>query len=218
MKHAYHRFLLPLKTGTRVLIFVLALFYLAAFIGSHSQTFDLFEWFGLRSTSVWHGEVWRIISYAFVSPNLFNFVIDIILLAMLGAFLERVWSPKEFWIFCLISAAGAGVAKVLVTPTSPALTVATIPIIFGLLVAWAKIFGNERVYFMGIWEMSVRTCALLFAAISILAMLPCAGIVNTLIMLCGGLAGWLYLFLRTRSIRLQQAQTVGSVRMGRLEL
>lgn len=204
--------------GTRVLILVLSLLYAAAFVGNVTEKYNLFEWLGLRSTSVWHGEVWRIISYAFVSPNLLNLVLNVIILAMLGAFLERVWSPKEFWIFCLVSATGAGLAKVLVTPSSPVLMVANVPIIFGLLVAWAKIFGHERVYFMGIWEMSVGTCALLFAAISILAMLPCAGIVNTLIMLCGGGAGWLYLFLRSRSVRLQQSQTVGSVRMGRLEL
>lgn len=218
MKHLYGKFLLPLKTGTRVLILVLLLAYAAAFIGITTKTYNLFEWFGLRSTSVWHGEAWRLFSYAFVSPNLFNLVINVILLAMLGAFLERVWSPKEFAFFCLVSAGGAGVAKVLITPTSPILMVASVPIIFGLLVAWAKIFGHERVYFMGIWEMSVRAAAIIFAAISILAMLPCAGIVNTLIMLCGGVAGWLYLFLRLRSVRLQQSQVVGSVRMGRLEL
>jgi membrane associated rhomboid family serine protease len=218
MKHGYRNFLLPLKTGTRLLIFFMALFYVAALIGGVTGKYNLFEWFGLRSTSVWRGEIWRILSYAFVAPNLFNFVINVAMLAMLGAFLERVWSAKEFWIFCLISAAGAGIAKVLVTPGSPMLIVANVPILFGLLVAWAKIFGNERVYFMGIWEMSVRVCALIFAAISILAMLPCAGILNTLIMLCGGVAAWGYLFLRSRSVYSQQSKVVGSVRMGRLEL
>jgi membrane associated rhomboid family serine protease len=218
MKHAYHNFLLPLKTGTRLMIFFMSLLYIAALVGKLTAKYNFFEWSGLRSTSVWHGEVWRLLSYAFVTPNLFNFVINVAMLAMLGAFLERVWSAKEFWIFCLISAAGAGIAKVLVTPASPVLIVANVPILFGLLVAWAKTFGNERVYFMGIWEMSVRVCALIFALISILAMLPCAGILNTLIMLCGGAAGWIYLFLRSRSVHSQQSKVVGSVRMGRLEL
>jgi membrane associated rhomboid family serine protease len=218
MKHVYRKFLFPLKSGTRLLILVISLLYAAAFIGGITKTYDLFEPLGLRSTSVWHGEFWRIISYAFLTPNLLNFVLNIILLAMLGSFLERVWSSKEFWTFCILCAAGAGLAKVLVTPMSDALIAANVSIIFGLLVAWAKIFGHERVYFMGIWEMNVRAAAFIFAAISILAMLPCAGILNTLIMLCGGVAGWLYLFIRLRSVRLQQSQTVGSVRMGRLEL
>lgn len=218
MKHAYRKFLFPLKMGTRLLILLISSLYAAGFVGGLTGSYNLFEWIGLRSTSVWHGEIWRVISYAFVAPSLLNLVLDIIILAMLGSFLERVWSSREFWIFCLICGAGAGLAKVLVTPTSPVLIVATVPIIFGLLVAWAKISGRERVYFMGIWEMSVRTCALIFAVISILAILPCAGIINTLIMLCGGVAGWLYLFIRLRSVRLQESQTVGSVRMGRLEL
>lgn len=218
MKHAYRNFLQPLKTGTRVLVLVMSLFYIAALVGGLTKQFNLFEWLGLRSTSVWHGEIWRVVSYAFVSPNLFNFVISIIMVAMLGAFLERVWSPKEFWSFCIVSAAGAGLAKILITPASENMIVASVSIDFGLLVAWAKLFGQERVYFMGIWEMSVRTCALIFAAITIIAIFPCAGILNTLILLCGGVAGWLYLLVRVRSVHRQQSKVVGSVRMGRLEL
>jgi membrane associated rhomboid family serine protease len=218
MKHAYRNFLQPLKTGTRVLVLIMALLYAGSLVGRATGKFNLFEWLGLRSTSVWHGEVWRVVSYAFLSPNLFNFVLNVVMVAMLGAFLERVWSPKEFWSYCVVSAAGASLAKILITPTSEILIVANVAMVFGLLVAWAKMFGPERVYFMGIWEMSVRTCALVFGVISILAMLPCAGILTTLIMLCGGVAGWLFLTLRIRSVNSQRSKVVGSVRMGRLEL
>ncbi len=218
MQHAYRKFLFPLKTGTRLLVLIFTLLYVTAFIGAVTKSFDLVDWLGLRSTSVWHGELWRVVTYAFLAPTLLVFVINGILLITLCAFLERVWSSKELWLYCFISAAGAGLAKVLVTPSDPVLMVASVSLIFGLLVAWARLYGHEQVWFMGLWEMNVRTAAWVFGIVNVIIIFPCAGFVNTLILLCGGVAGWLYLVLRVRTVLAQQSQTVGSVRMGRLEL
>jgi hypothetical protein len=65
--------------------------------------------------------------------------------------------------------------------------------------------------------MTVRQAAILIAVISFVLMLGC-GPVNAAIMLCGGVAGGLYLWAQTRLGQSRRSQLVASDRMNRLEL
>lgn len=220
MKHAWRSFLAPLTPGVRIILCVLTAMYALALGGYYSGAFDLYRWLGLTGPGFWSGRVWTLVTYALVPGGIMDFVFNSIFILFLGAYLERVWSRRQLWFACLVSIVGAGVAKVLVQPSSPAMMVGTAPVVFGLLAAWGWLFAFERVLFWFIWEMSVRLAAVLMALISFIAMVfcPCVGPVNAAIMLCGGVAAMVHLWLHQRLLRARPSRTVTNERMGRLEL
>ncbi len=218
MRRAWHQFLAPLTAGVRVLLLVLTVAYLVAVFGILSHQYDLYPWLGLNGPAFWHGRIWPIVTYALLPATLVDFLFNWVMVLCLGAYLERVWSRWQLWRHCCICALGAGVAKILLEPASPFLMVGTTPIVFGLLASWGWLFANERVLFWFIWDMTVRQAAILLTIIGALLMLPCAGLKTTAIMLCGGLAGLISIWIQTRLVRARASRPFVSERMGRLEL
>jgi membrane associated rhomboid family serine protease len=203
--------------GVRVLLALLGGCYVAALIGRHVG-FDLYSWLALSSRAFWSGAVWQAVSYTLLPAGLTDFLINGLMLVMLGIYVERVWSKKELWVYCIVCVAGAGLAKVLLQPSSPVLMVGTTSVVLGLLVACARLFAGERMLLMGIWNMSVRTMALLMTILTLVTMFLCAGLLNTLIMLSGGVSGWIFLTVRWKIIGNRPCTVVNSERIGRLEL
>lgn len=218
MKQTWHRFLAPLTSGVRVILAVLTVMYLAAEIGAFSRAYNLYPWLGLSGAGFWKGHVWPVITYALLPASIWDFLFNWILILFLGVWLERVWSRYELWTCCLLAVLAAGLARVIVQPSDIRLMVGTMPVVFGLLAAWGRLFGNERVLMWFMWDMSVRQTAVLMTVIGFVIMLPCAGPVNAGIMLCGTPAGLLYVWLRTKLTHSGSSRTVESERMGRLEL
>jgi len=218
MKAVWHRFVGPLTPGVRVIVVVLALTGLAAMIGVFSRAYDLYPWLALSGASFWKGHVWNIVTYALLPAGIWDFLFNWIVILFLGVWLERIWSRGELWLCCLIAILAAGLAKVIVQPSGPLLMVGTMPIVFGLLAAWGRLFTYEKILFWFIWEMTVRQAAILMTVIGFIIMLPCSGLVNASIMLAGAPAGLLYVWLRGKITHRRASQTVTSDRMGRLEL
>ncbi len=218
MKRAWSQFLSPLTLGVRWMLAALLVFYLAALAGRYTGAFDLYGWLALSPSDFWKGRIWPVVTYALLPARIFDFLFNGFMLAWLGVWLERVWSRGELWLYCLLCAAGAGLAKVVLMPHNPFLMVGTAAVVFGLVTAWARLFGHERVEFMCVWPMSVKLAALIIASLSLLLMMPCAGPLNAFIMLCGGIVGWLYLSARFKLIRTQRSRVVANERIGRLEI
>lgn len=218
MRRAWQRFLSPLTLGVRVLLFVLAVTYVVAVSGIVLRAYNVYPWLGLNGPAFWHGRIWPIATYAFLPATFFDFLFNWLIVLFLGAYIEKVWSRRQLWVYCLISTVGAGTAKVLLDPSGPSLMVGTTPIVFGLLAAWGSLFANERVLFWFIWDMTVRQAAIVLTIISALLMLPCAGVKTVAIMLCGGLAALLALWVQSRFVRSRSSRPFVSERMGRLEL
>src|SRR4051794_26535786 len=110
MNRLYGQFILPLKSGTRSMMALLALVYLAQVIGEKTGLYNLLSWCVLDAR-VWSGQVWRLVSYAFVTPTLGLFLINILFVGMLGTWLERVWSPREWWGYSLLCIGGTAAVK-----------------------------------------------------------------------------------------------------------
>ena len=218
MKAVWHRFVGPLTPGVRVVVAVLAIMGMAAIIGVFSRAYNLYAWLGLSGASFWKGRVWTIVTYALLPAGIWDFLFNWIVILFLGVWLERVWSRGELWLCCLISILAAGLAKVIVQPSGQLLMVGTMPVVFGLLAAWGRLFAYEKILFWFIWEMTARQAAILMTVIGFVIMLPCAGLVNASIMLCGAPAGLLYVWLRGKIAHGRASRTVTSERMGRLEL
>jgi membrane associated rhomboid family serine protease len=103
-------------------------------------------------------------------------------------------------------------------PSNPSLLTGAGPVVFGLLAAWARLYGREQIRLGFIGQTTARQAALLLAAITFLTMAASAGLVGAAVALSGGLVGWLYLSLRWKFNLTRRSRTMTLERMGRLEL
>lgn len=218
MRTTWHRFLAPLTPGVRAMLLLLTIAYVAAMAGLFSHAYNLYAWLALNGPDFWKGKVWPIATYILLPATLLDFLFNWLMVLVFGSWLERVWSRRQLWLYCLVCALGAGFVKVVVQPFSPLGMVGTTPVVFGLLAAWGKLFAQEKILFWFIWEMTIRQAAIVLAGISFLLMLPCAGPVFATIMLCGGFAGLMFLWVQSKILHGRASQHVVSERMGRLEL
>jgi membrane associated rhomboid family serine protease len=218
MNHFWQRFLAALTPGVRILLGLLAATYLAAVIGKSLHVFDLYDWLAVSGPKFRSGQIWRLITYALLPARVLDFLMNSIALVMLGGLLERHWSRGDFWLYCLVAAAGAGLAKVLLQFSSPLLLVGAAPMMFGLLIGWGFLCGREQISIVPFGEMTVWKLVLVAGAASFLIMFFTAGLMTAIIMSAGGLTGWLYLWLRHKWLMSRTSRVAHSERINRLEL
>jgi membrane associated rhomboid family serine protease len=183
-----------------------------------THAFDLYGWLPLNGPKLWSGQIWRLVTYALLPAGILDFLMNGIALVMLGGLLERHWSRGQFWLYCLVAAAGAGLAKILLHHFSPMPLVGAAPMMFGLLIGWGFLCGRENITIMPFGEMTVWKLVLVASAVSFLIMFFTAGLVTAIIMSAGGLAGWLYLWLKHKWLMSRASRVAHSERISRLEL
>lgn len=207
---------LPLAIKIYVLIFVFG--YPVAWLGSRLDLFHVYNWFDLVPALVWKGHVWRVVTYAFLPASALDWAISVFWLSTLVSVLARCWSGWGFWGYNLLGAAGGSLMFVFLKPHAQFGIVGSAAMVFALIVAWDWFFRHERIELLGIGELSVRQTALVIAGINSLILFFCNGWFCMLSMWCGGLVGWLYLFLTSKRVMNRSSQTVKTERMARLEL
>jgi membrane associated rhomboid family serine protease len=218
MKHFWHRCLAALTPGVRVLLGLLSAVYLAAVIGNYSHAYDLNRWLAVSGPNFWHGQIWELITYPLLPTAVLDFVFNSLMIILLGGLIERAWSRSEFWTYCAVTAAGAGLAKVILQFSNPLPMTGMAPVVFGLLAAWGNLFGREKIVLVVFGEMIVWQLALLAAAIFFVTTLFSTGLVSAMILLAGGVTGLLYLWLRLKILMGRESRVVHSERINRLEL
>ena len=215
MSRFWNQFLAALTPGVRILLAVLTATALGAFIGQATGIFNLDGWLALTAQHFWHGQIWRLVTYALLPAGILNFILNAFALIMLGGWLERVRSRGELWIICVVSATGAGLAAVLL-PFAPLSGAG--PMMFGLLAAWYFHCGHEKVSVFPFGEMTVRQLALVAAAVSLLFTAFSAGWQTAAVMSAGGLSGWIYVWFWHKWLMSRASRVVPSERISRLEL
>jgi len=74
------------------------------------QSYPLMEAFDLDANKVLHGEVWRLLTYAFLhSPGITHILFNMLFLWWFGSDVEDLYGPKEFLAIYLTSAVVGGV-------------------------------------------------------------------------------------------------------------
>ena len=181
---------------------------------------------GLSAALVWKGQLWRMLSYALFDGGAVSWAINLFWLVALTSILARDWSAMNFWIFCLVAAFAGAVPIVLGFPRLAAPLLGGGAVVYGLLAAWVRLYGRERLVMMGIGEMTVRqaaaTIAIVIAIISFAGTLACGGLwiafIGVASLLCGALGGWAYLAIGDKRVMSRGSRIVESQRIGRLEL
>jgi membrane associated rhomboid family serine protease len=218
MKILWQRFQALLTPGAQLLLCLLAGMYLTAVIGKLIRAFDLYDWLALSGPKFWSGQIWRLATYALLPAGVLDFLMNSVALVMLGGMLERHWSRGELWLYCIVAAAGAGGAKVLLQFSNPLPLVGAAPMMFGLLMGWGFLCGRQSLIIVPFGEMTVWKLVLVAGAVSFLIMFFTAGLVTAIIMAGGGLTGFLYLWLKHKWLMSRASSVVDSERINRLEL
>jgi membrane associated rhomboid family serine protease len=199
-----------------VIVFVVG--YPLAWVLARAGLFDLYGWLALTPALVWKGQVWRTVTYAFLPAGALDWAVSLFWLATLVSVLGRMWSAREFWFYCCLGAFAGALPITVFLRNSPIGWVGGSAMIFALLVAWDWFYRRERLILLGIGEISTRQAAILIAIINSLILFFCTGWFIMVSMWCGGVAGWLYLIVRSKRLLGRSAQPIRSERVARLEL
>jgi membrane associated rhomboid family serine protease len=219
MKTVLRTWFSSIPFGMRLLLVIYGISWPLTYLGLATGAFNLLYWSGLNPVKVWHGEVWRLVTYSLVAGRPISWILNFIWLAMMISVLKQDWSSKRFWAFIVVSALGGALPFVLLFPTRGALILDSGGVILGLIIAWARFHGRERVVMLGIGEMSVRQAAIFLAALDLtMTYLSCGGLLFTISMACGGLVAWIYLVLGSKLVLGRSSSVAESKRMARLEL
>ena len=143
----------PFFGAVKVLVLInVGIFFLQLILGAfYRPALGVFGYLELVPAAVMHGYVYQIITYGFLHEGFLHILFNMLMLWMFGAQLESGWGKKqfyEFYFFTLIGAAlvtiGVSYTRILgVTPNVG--TVGASGAIFGLIVAFGMLYGEQEV-------------------------------------------------------------------------
>ena len=218
MKRSLREFFGSLPLAAQGYLLVLALSLPVAALASFLRLLDLHAWTALVPALVWQGQLWRLVTYAFLPSTPIDWFVSLFWSATLVSLLARSWTGSRFWFYNLLCALGGALGFVLLKPNLQIGIVGCYAMICGLLVAWDRFHRYERLLLLGIGEVSVRQAAILIVSLNSLIMLFSAGGIALVSMWCGGLAGWIHFWWRERRLINRASQAAPSERIARLEL
>lgn len=210
------RFSLPF--AILMLLGVMLGVYLVDALAGALELFSVYSCLWLSPAALGEGQVWRLLTYTLLPSGFLDLLMSGLMVVWLGSRVARVWPRMEFFLFCGICAAGAGVVWLLISPGPDEAVRGTQVLVLALLVAWARMFGHERVRLMASWEVRLLTLVLFFGAALILFSASMGGWRQGVLLFAAAGSGWLYLTLRWKANRAQPARAVDSSRFNRLEL
>lgn len=91
---------------TKNLLILNILFYVASLI-LESQDIRLIDKFGAHYVNSPYFEPYQVVTHFFMHGGFLHLFFNMWIFVMLGGYLERIWGPKRFFLFYIISAFGA---------------------------------------------------------------------------------------------------------------
>lgn len=134
-------------------IFVLTLLLTLVGVAGMRNGFPLLAWVGLAPAAVWHGQVWRLVTWIFFDPGLnpLSLLFWAMMLLMFGRDLCDAWGWRRFTRVYLGIGVVAGVVTCLIALAWGAVMGAdymhTWPVVNALVIAWALMFPTRQILF-----------------------------------------------------------------------
>ena len=174
------------------------LFFLIMYLAP--GTFGLFALIPLRI--IRGGAVWQVVTYMFMHGSFWHIFFNMIVLFLFGTQLEKRWGSHEFLLYYLVTGIGAGIFTLVLhwyTGKYMVPVVGASGAIYGLLLAYAVMFPDSRIFIFGILPLRAPIAVLVFAGLSLFYHITgtAAGIAH-LTHLAGMVVGFLYFFIRFR--------------------
>ncbi len=201
-------FLADTPTVRLMIVLTIAAFFLQLLItspsGGHAPGFReslVDEWCGLRVEDVLHGQVWRLVTYAFLHDRsgIWHLVLNMLMVWWLGSTLERMYGSREFLWFYLTSACFGGIAHCLWGLAFPGgMVIGASGVVMAILMLYAIHYPRQQIWIMGLVPIEMRLLVAIYILVDLHPVLLALGGDHMLtgiahiVHLAGLLYGWLY--------------------------
>jgi membrane associated rhomboid family serine protease len=144
--------------------------------------------------------IWQVVTYMFIHGGTWHILFNMLALFIFGTPLERKLGSSEFLLYYFITGVGAGLATLVINWYTG---LAIIPVvgasgaIYGLLLAYATLYPDARLFIFGILPLRAPIAVLLFAGLALFSQLTGTrnGVAH-LTHLAGFVFGYLYFLIR----------------------
>jgi membrane associated rhomboid family serine protease len=145
---------------------------------------------------------WQLLTYMFVHGGVWHLLFNMLALFLFGVPLERNLGSNEFLLYYFVTGLGAGLATLVVNQYSG---MGLIPVvgasgaIYALLLAYATLYPDARLWIFGLFPLRAPVAVLVFAGLALFSELTGtrSGVAH-LTHLAGLVFGYLYFLLRLR--------------------
>ena len=111
----------------------LAIYFLIAFGQGFGWQDVLQRHLALNTATLARGELWRLVTYAFVQVRLSHLLSNLVLLFVLGWFVEGVLEPSKFALVLLITAVSGAAVEILIRTDRRFVLIGSSAMVFGLI-------------------------------------------------------------------------------------
>ncbi|RRJ94275.1 rhomboid family intramembrane serine protease [Opitutaceae bacterium TAV4] len=190
-----------ISIGAWMILGLIVAVYLAATLLRLIGLINLDNWFLLSPALVWHGQIWRVVTYPLLSGGLLNLVLDGYLILFFATGIEQTKTRSALLAYTTLCIVAAGLLRCLVTPFTevvpPGAGVASI--LAAHLVAWTRIAPYETLNLVVLGNITRRTLALIIGGLITLSTLGLCGGLSALVQcLFTAAIGWTLLTIRWR--------------------
>jgi membrane associated rhomboid family serine protease len=196
----------PLTFMVRYLLIITAALFLLTYLPA-----QMFKWlwpyalFGLRPYDVTHRFfIWQPVTYLFLHAGFFHIIFNLFALWMFGSDLERLWGPRRFLFYFLLTGIGAAVFDVLLQPSASTITIGNSGAVYGVLLAYGLLFPERPILLWLLIPVKAKWFVLVMGLIEFVSSFQNPGSnISHLAHLGGMLFGFLYLRGGSLPYRLQ---------------
>lgn len=143
--------------------------------------------------------LWQPVTYMFTHGGVIHLLFNMLVLFQIGTAVERAIGSKEFLIFYFVTGILSGLLSLLVYLLTGQYTVYLLGAsgaIYGLLLAYAVLFPNAKLFIWGIIPVSAPLLVIVYAFIELLSGVDSSSGVAHSAHLFGILIAWLYFVIR----------------------
>lgn len=185
--------------GVKWLLIANIAVFVAHFLSAQARLSWLFDWAALVPSHVVHGRLWELVTYMFLHSlgSFWHILINMLMLYMFGADLERTWGTERFLRYYFFCGAGAGVCVVAgnyLNGTPNVMTIGASGAIYGLLLAFGMLYPDRQILFSFLFPIPAKYFVMILGGIAFLSTFGSSGGgVSHVAHLGGMLFGFLYL-------------------------
>jgi membrane associated rhomboid family serine protease len=151
--------------------------------------------------------IWQLFTYAFLHNDLTHLVLNLMMLAFIGAELEAAWGIRRFLRYYFTCSVAAGVVYLILKAiwwgadgavSDWGVIVGASGAIYGLLMAYGLLFGERVLLFMMLFPMKAKHFIWILAGIQFMTIFPVfsgrGGSLSSVAHVAGMAAGFIYLW------------------------
>lgn len=201
-------FLADTPTVRTMIVITIVVFFLqllitrpATEIGFGARESLIDDWFALKVDAVLSGQVWRLVTFAFLHSRyeVFHLLFNMLGVWFFGTTLERMYGSREFLWFYLTAAAFGGIAHVLWGIAFPGgMVIGASGVVMAIAMLYAIHYPRQQIWFFGLIPIEMRFLVAFYVIIDLHPVLLALGgealmsRIAHIVHLAGLLYGWLY--------------------------